>query len=122
MNAGVTTRARPIFSVQSRARQRTTIRRRHHAWKEYAFGSALSLAIITAIVLALIDLPALVGMPANVHMEHVTVQAGQTLSSIAVRMDPNADPRVIIDEIQRFNGLGDSVQIYPGEVLRVPVQ
>jgi LysM repeat protein len=49
----------------------------------------------------------------------VTVLPGQSLWSIAEAHDPNADPRLVIQEIQQLNSMtGDQVQ--PGEVLWVP--
>ena len=52
-------------------------------------------------------------------LEYVTVDAGASLWEIAVAIDPSADPRVVIDEIVRLNGLDDAV-IEPGQRLAVP--
>jgi LysM repeat protein len=48
----------------------------------------------------------------------VTVQAGDTLWSIASRVAPNRDPRAEIADLQRRNHL-TGVQLTPGQVLRV---
>jgi hypothetical protein len=49
----------------------------------------------------------------------VTVLSGQSLWSLGEAYDPNADTRLIIQEIQQLNSMsGDQVQ--PGEVLWVP--
>jgi LysM repeat protein len=49
----------------------------------------------------------------------VTVLPGQSLWSLAEAYDPNADTRLVIQEMQQLNSLtGDQVQ--PGEVLWVP--
>lgn len=49
----------------------------------------------------------------------VTVLPGQSLWSLGEAYDPNADTRLIIQEIQQLNSMsGDQVQ--PGEVLWVP--
>lgn len=52
-------------------------------------------------------------------LAYVTVDAGASLWEIAVAVDPSADPRVVIDEIVRINGLVDAV-IEPGQRLAVP--
>ena len=53
------------------------------------------------------------------YIARVEVLPGQSLWSIAEAYDPNADPRVIIGDIQQLNSMsGDQLQ--PGEVLRVP--
>jgi hypothetical protein len=52
--------------------------------------------------------------------EYVTVQAGDSLWAIAESIAPEADPRVVIDEIVRLNGLADPV-VEPGQRLALPV-
>jgi len=50
----------------------------------------------------------------------VTVQRGDSLWSLAKTYGPeNADPRVVIYNIQQLNQL-DSADIYPGDVLEIP--
>jgi nucleoid-associated protein YgaU len=49
----------------------------------------------------------------------VTVQAGDTLWSIATRVAPNRDPREEVAALQHRNHLA-SVDLVPGQVLRVP--
>ena len=47
------------------------------------------------------------------------VRAGDTLWSIAARVaGPGADPRPVVDELERENRLGAA--IVPGEVIRLP--
>jgi len=60
------------------------------------------------------------GGPAGSHgMLRVVVHPGQTLWSIAVRTDPAADPRVVIQQIVDDNALtGTAIQA--GQVLWVP--
>src|SRR5579863_2769364 len=49
----------------------------------------------------------------------VEVRPGQSLWSLAEAYDPDADPRLVIEQIQQLNSItGDQVQ--PGEVLWVP--
>jgi LysM repeat protein len=53
------------------------------------------------------------------YVAKVTVLPGQSLWSLAEASDPNADTRLIIQQIQQLNSMsGDQVQ--PGEVLWVP--
>ena len=47
------------------------------------------------------------------------VRSGDTLWSIAHTVQPNADPRLVIDQIQRTNGLSDA-SLVPGQRLAVP--
>ena len=49
----------------------------------------------------------------------ITVDAGDTLWSLAERVDPDADPREIIAAIMTLNGM-DSPTLQPGQVLRLP--
>lgn len=49
----------------------------------------------------------------------VTVQAGDTLWSIATRVAPNTDPRAEVAQLQRRNHL-TGVDLIPGQTLRVP--
>lgn len=52
--------------------------------------------------------------------EYVTVDRGDSLWGIAESIAPHADPRVIIDEIIRLNGL-DGAIVEPGQRLALPV-
>jgi LysM repeat protein len=55
----------------------------------------------------------------NKNLARVTVLPGDSLWSVAEAHDPNADTRLVIQQIQQLNSLsGDEVQ--PGEVLWVP--
>lgn len=47
------------------------------------------------------------------------VRQGDSLWSVAERVAPDADARIVIQEIIQLNGLAGTV-IYPGERLRVP--
>ncbi|GAA1747283.1 LysM peptidoglycan-binding domain-containing protein [Agromyces humatus] len=59
------------------------------------------------------------GAAVGAGLAYVTVDAGASLWEIATAVDPSADPRVVIDEIVRLNGLDDAV-IEPGQRLAVP--
>lgn len=59
------------------------------------------------------------GHHAPVARHTVTVQAGDTLWSVAARIAPHADPRAIVAEIASLNKLSGSI-VQPGEQLVVP--
>jgi hypothetical protein len=52
-------------------------------------------------------------------MRQVVVKPGQSLWSIALQAEPNADPRIVSQQIIEYNALGSEVVI-PGESLWVP--
>ncbi|HUK73224.1 MAG TPA: LysM peptidoglycan-binding domain-containing protein [Streptosporangiaceae bacterium] len=53
------------------------------------------------------------------HMSQVVVRPGDTLWSIAVRAEPHADPRIVIERISDINAL-PSPEIAVGQRLWVP--
>jgi LysM repeat protein len=53
--------------------------------------------------------------------EHVRVQAGDTLWSIAERIAPKSDPRDVVADIIKLNQLG-SASITPNQLLAIPTQ
>ena len=52
--------------------------------------------------------------------EYVTIGQGDSLWEIAESIAPDGDPRVLVDEIIRLNGLADAV-VEPGQRLALPV-
>jgi LysM repeat protein len=53
------------------------------------------------------------------YVAKVEVRPGQSLWSLAEAYDPDADPRLVVQQVQQLNSMaGDQVQ--PGEVLWVP--
>jgi nucleoid-associated protein YgaU len=54
-------------------------------------------------------------------VHHYVVQRGDSLWSIARTVQPGADPRPVIEEIQRVNGLPGPT-VVPGERLSVPAR
>ncbi|MGX7679901.1 LysM peptidoglycan-binding domain-containing protein [Jatrophihabitans sp. DSM 45814] len=54
----------------------------------------------------------------DIHSATVTVQAGDTLWSIAREISPDRDPRVVVDQLVSRNHLA-SVDLTPGQMLRV---
>ena len=59
------------------------------------------------------------GAAGGAGLSYITVDAGASLWEIAVAVDPSADPRVVIEDILRLNGLDDAV-LEPGQRLAVP--
>jgi hypothetical protein len=53
------------------------------------------------------------------HVPTVTVQPGESLWQVAVRVAPGADPRLVIDELVRANHL-PSATVVAGQQLVVP--
>lgn len=102
-------------------RTRLTRRGRRVLW---AAAVLLLVAVITPLWLALAS-----GAQASSHglppsavragMRQVVVKPGQSLWSVALNAEPQADPRVVIQQIMEFNALGSQV-VVPGESLWVP--
>lgn len=57
----------------------------------------------------------------NVHFDHVTVAAGETLWQVAEEAAPTSDPRDVIADIQQLNNL-DSTAVMPGQTLAIPLK
>nr|WP_244857865.1 LysM peptidoglycan-binding domain-containing protein [Agromyces archimandritae] len=53
-------------------------------------------------------------------VRYVTVEPGASLWAIAETAAPDADPRVVVDEIVRLNGL-DDVVLQAGQLLALPL-
>ena len=76
---------------------------------------ALSIVLATAAQAAHAGQPS----PGGRYVAKVEVRPGQSLWSLAEAYDPDADPRLVIQQMQQLNSMaGDQVQ--PGEVLWVP--
>lgn len=107
--------------VQRVRRTRLTRRGRRVVW---AFAVLLLVAVLTPVLLALASgaQAADHGLPPSAvraSMRHVVVKPGQSLWSIALNAEPQADPRAVIQQIMEFNALGSQV-VAPGESLWVP--
>jgi len=90
----------------------------------WAFAVLLLVAVLTPVLLALASgaQAANHGLPPSAvqaSMRHVVVKPGQSLWSIALNAEPQADPRAVIQQIMEFNALGSQV-VVPGESLWVP--
>jgi LysM domain len=107
--------------VQRVRRSRLTRRGRRVVW---AFTVLLLVAVLTPVLLALASgaQAANDGLPPSAlraSMRHVVVKPGQSLWSIALNAEPQADPRAVTQQIMEFNALGSQV-VVPGESLWVP--
>ncbi|ROQ38169.1 LysM domain-containing protein [Frondihabitans sp. PhB188] len=61
------------------------------------------------------------GQAGDVHFDHVTVAAGETLWQVAEDVAPTADPRDVISDIVSLNNLS-STQVMPGQSLAIPTK
>ena len=60
------------------------------------------------------------GSQAPASFEYVTIGQGDSLWALAESIAPDGDPRVLVDEIIRLNGLDDAI-VEPGQRLALPV-
>lgn len=99
--------------VTPRVRLRLTARGR-------AVLGVLLAAPVLATMLALGVVPATAtGEAATTDLEYVTVAAGESLWQLAESLAPSADPRDVISDIVRLNGL-TSWQVEAGARLAIP--
>ena len=108
----------PVHRVR---RTRLTRRGRRLVWVSAVL---LVAAVITPVLLALASgaQAASHGVPPSAvraGMREVVVQPGDSLWSVALRAEPKADPRVVVQQIMDYNALGSQVLV-PGENLWVP--
>jgi hypothetical protein len=107
--------------AQQARRTRLTRRGRRVVW---AFVVLLLVAVLTPVLLALASgaQAANHGLPPSAvraSMRQVVVKPGQSLWSIALNAEPQADPRAVIQQIMESNALGSQI-VVPGESLWVP--
>ncbi|MGI9823439.1 LysM peptidoglycan-binding domain-containing protein [Agromyces sp. Marseille-Q5079] len=82
--------------------------------------SAIPIVVLaTSLVLGSGGAAAEVDAPSNVGLSYLTVADGESLWGIAESLAPNSDPREVISEIMRLNGLDDST-VQPGQRLALP--
>lgn len=108
-------------AARARPRTRLTRRGRRVVW---VFATLLVMGLLTPILLVASGGAQAANhgaSPAQVRtgLRHVVVQPGQSLWSIAVQAEPQADPRAVIQQIIQYNALGSDV-VAPGESLWVP--
>jgi LysM repeat protein len=78
-------------------------------------------ALLVSASIALSSMPAAASNEsATVDFEYVTVQAGESLWSVAERVAPASDPRDVIADIERLNGL-ESSAVAAGQSVAIPV-
>jgi len=58
----------------------------------------------------------------HVSFQHVTVESGDSLWTVAERLAPSADPRDVIADLVQLNGLDASGVVSPGQQLAVPTK
>ncbi|HEX3778201.1 MAG TPA: LysM peptidoglycan-binding domain-containing protein [Pseudonocardiaceae bacterium] len=51
----------------------------------------------------------------------VSIHSGETLWDVATQEAPGSAPQAVVDRIRQLNNLDDAT-LYPGEMLRVPVE
>jgi len=83
---------------------------------------ALVPLLVAALVFGLGSGGAVAGSePGTGSFEYVTVDLGQSLWSVAQQVAPAADPRDVIAEIMKLNGLSSS-DVTPGQQLAIPAR
>lgn len=108
----------PALPVGARTRLRLTRRGR-------AVLTALAALplVIGALVFALNGGGAVAtGEQTHVSFQHVTVESGDSLWTVAERIAPSADPRDVIADLVQLNGLDASGVVSPGQQLAVPTK
>lgn len=92
------------------------IKRRRYHWNALRFLFNLSMLMIISFTGWL-----LLSTPTNADAppQNVTIQTGETLWRIAVRIHPNKDPRKVIEDIRRVNSL-ETLNVMPGQAIIVP--
>ncbi len=78
--------------------------------------------LIIVILLTIILISVVITSYSNkaVVYKEIKIQKGQTLWNIAAKYSTNKDPRKLIYQMKKINGIEDSI-IQPGEVIKVPV-
>jgi LysM repeat protein len=108
--------ARPAGTVPTRRPLRLTPRGR------VVFGALAAAPVVAGLVFASVTAPASAGNERGVaSFQTVTVGAGESLWSIAERIAPASDPREVIGELERLNGLADPA-VAPGQTLAIPIR
>jgi len=97
------------------ARTRLRLTRRGHA----VIAVLVSLPLVIALVMLALNGGGATATSGVVQSTTVTVQAGQSLWSLAGTLAPEANPADVVADILAINGL-DSASVQPGQVLIVP--
>jgi nucleoid-associated protein YgaU len=83
----------------------------------YVVAAALAVLAVALVALARVSAPAASPAAGPSVPDTVTVQAGDTLWSIAGRLAPHGDPQAEVADLQRLNHLSGTALV-PGQVLR----
>ena len=119
MSQSVVPTATSNATVQEVPRTRLRLTRRGRAVFT-AFAAAPLIAWAFIVILGSGGAAAETEVLRSTAFEYVTVSAGESLWAIAESIAPSADPRVVIDEIIRLNGLSDAM-VQPGQRLALPI-
>jgi hypothetical protein len=118
---------RPAAIRPSAVRQQTAFHQPAHLHITRRGRAVVTVAVILAAIATVIGFVLSGGgavatsTSGDVHFDHVTVAAGETLWQVAVDVAPSADPRDVITDIQQLNNL-DSTQVLPGQSLAIPAK
>lgn len=118
--------------VRHHARVRSGPRRCDASTEPTLHGSGLSgltprgrivVAVVWLVLVALAAWPVLGRGDAGTvtKTESVRVEVGDTLWQLAQEVDPEGDPRQVVDTIMELNDLRSGGDVHPGDTLTVPV-
>ncbi|HLP23470.1 MAG TPA: LysM peptidoglycan-binding domain-containing protein [Microbacteriaceae bacterium] len=86
----------------------------------FVLGSLAVAAVLTSsLAFGVNATPAQAGDSAGATLSYITVEAGESLWSVAESIAPNRDPRDVIQDIVSLNGL-DSVNVPAGSRIALP--
>ncbi|MFD9891172.1 LysM peptidoglycan-binding domain-containing protein [Amycolatopsis sp. NPDC059027] len=111
------TRARVVAGRRAVPVGCATPRRRAIRWPWLAALAVATCLVITGLGLFAHGAP---GAAVPARTAAVSVERGDTLSSLAERFAPSSDPGAVVDRIKELNRLDDAVLV-PGLLLTVPV-
>jgi LysM repeat protein len=120
------TTATAVRPVPARARGAATAAATAHRTHLTRRGRALLLAALVVLLFAAFSLGRAATGAATAAggvvpaVEQTTVQPGDTLWAVARRIAPDHDPRPVVEQIRRLNGL-TSAELYAGQQLLLPV-
>jgi LysM repeat protein len=115
------TTARPAPVPVPAARPAQPVRGTHlTARGRAAVVAALVLLLLAAFSLGRTGAEGSTSAPAQAQVQEATVMPGETLWAVAQRLAPGQDPRPVVDQIRRLNGL-TSADLQAGQQLLLPV-
>jgi hypothetical protein len=87
-------------------------------WLVLAGGLTLLIVLGTGWLASSSDGSATVPVPSSTTL--ISIHSGETLWDVAIQEAPSSPPQAVVDRIRELNNLDDA-SLYPGEMLRVPV-